>query len=243
MLKLFFWLLLIANGAFLAFRMGYLDTLVASKSESERITKQLNVDKIKIVSGKKAPVSAPPATPPSSPTLPVASMSAASAPQAPSSASKKIVPCTEVGDFAPNYTKKIEARLETLAQGDRLAKRTIQEVATYIVYIPPQGEKAGADKKTKELKEMGVKNYFIIQDNTNMRWGISLGVFKSEAAAKNHLANLKKQGVRSAKVGARSVTGSRVAFVLRDLDESSLKALDKIMIDFPEQKARECGKE
>ena len=111
-----------------------------------------------------------------------------------------------------------------------------------MVFIPPQKSRAGADKKAAELKELGVSNFFIIQDQSKMRWGISLGVFKSEEAAKKHLAALKKMGVRSARVGARSVTNRRVAFVLRDMDEQSLKSLKVIMKEFPDQASHECGK-
>ena len=240
MLKLFFWLLLLANGVLLAFRMGYMDSLVTSKSETERMSKQLNVDKIKMVSAPK-PSLPTASTSASTPAVPPP-LASASAPAAAPAVTKKIVPCTEVGDFPSKDTKKIEEQLATLSLGDRLTKRTLQEVATHMVYIPPQPGKAGADKKAKELRELGIKNFFIIQDNSSMKWGISLGVFKSEEAAKKHLANLKAQGVRSARMGARSVTGRRTTFVLRDLDEAQLKTLDKIMTDFPAQKARECGK-
>ena len=247
MLKLIFWILLAANGALFAFRMGYLDSAVASKSEPERVTKQLNADKVKLIVASKpaassasAPVVSAPTPAASAPVQAAGSPAPVSAP--PLGKPQKLVACTEVGDFAPSDTKKIEARLAELSLGERQTRRNIQEIATHMVFIPPQGSKEGADKKAGELRNMGVNNFFIIQDNSKMRWGISLGVFKSETAARSHLANLNKQGVRSARVGARSVTNTRVAFVLRDLDENSLKSLGKIMSDFPDQKARECGK-
>ena len=210
MLKLLFWLLIAANGALFAFRMGYLDLLFTAKSEPQRVVNQLNADKIKLVMASK------PAAPTASAAASVAaSVAVASAPSAPAPApapapaqppakSQKLVACTEVGDFAASDTKKIEARLAELALGDRQARRVIQEVATHMVFIPPQASKEAAEKKAAELKRIGVDNFFIIQDNSKMRWGISLGVFKSEAAARNHLASLQKQGVRSARIGARS---------------------------------------
>jgi hypothetical protein len=254
MLKLFFWLLIGGNAALLAFRMGYMDSFLATKSESQRMENQLNADKIKLVDGKiraasaasaataASAASAASATPTSASTpLPASVPSSASVPQ--SDESQKRVACTEIGDFGAEDTKKVEPLLAKLSLGDRQAKRKIQEVATYMVYIPSKGNKAGVDKKAKELKEMGIRNFFIIQDNSKMRWGISLGVFKTEAAAKNHLANLKKQGVRSARIGARSVTGTRAVYSLRDLDEKTLAAVKEIMGDFPDQKIRDCKKE
>lgn len=246
MLKLFFWILIVANGALFAFRMGYLESLFAEKSEPQRVVNQLNADKLKLVGKAPPPASAAAAASVSAPatSTPAAPLAASvSAPAAAAPKPQKLVACTEVGDFAAGDTKKIETRLTELALGERQSRRVIQEVATHMVFIPPQASKEAADKKASELKAMGVDNFFIIQDNSKLRWGISLGVFKSQVAAKAHLASLQKKGVRSARIGARSVTGSKVAYVLRDLDEGSVKALGKIMSDYPEQKARECGKD
>lgn len=241
MLRLLFWILIVANGSLLAFRLGYLDTLLPAKSEPQRMSQQLNADKIKLI-----PVSAPAAPAAASASAVALTLAGASVPATtpalPQEKAQKIITCTEVGDFATSNIKKIETRLAELALGDRQVRRNIQEVVSHIVFIPPQSNKEGAEKKASELKKLGVSNFFIIQDNSKLRWGISLGVFKTEAAAKKYLAGLNKQGVRSARVGARSVTSTKVAYVLRDLDAKSVRLLDKIMVDFPEQNARECGK-
>lgn len=242
MLRLLFWILIAANGALLTFRLGYLDTLLPAKSEPQRMAQQLNADKIKLIPASSPVASASVTAPPS--TQVPASETAVTAPApvpAPPDAPQKLVACTEVGDFSAGSTKKFEARLAALSLGDRQTRRNIQEIASHMVYIPPQSSKEGADKKAGELKNLGVTKFFIIQDNSRLRWGISLGVFKTEAAARKYLAELNKQGVRSARIGARSVTSGKVAYVLRDLDPPSLKSLDKIMADFPEQKAHECG--
>ncbi len=128
-----------------------------------------------------------------------------------------------------------------LALGDRQARRNVKEVASHMVYIPPLGDKEAADNKAAELKRIGITNYFIIQDNSNLRWGISLGVFKTEEAAKTHLANLNRQGVRSARIGARSITSSKMAFQLHDLDAASKARLDAIKTRFPAQDMRQCS--
>jgi hypothetical protein len=254
MLKFLFWILIVANSTLLAFRFGYLESLLPGKSEPQRLSQQLNADKIKLIpvtkpasavavastSAASAVASAPSAAGAQ------ASVSAPSVPVAPPAPApekaNKLVACTEVGTFASNETKKFESRLTSLALGERMTKRSIQEVATHMVFIPPQTSKEGAEKKASELKKLGVTNFFIIQDNSKLRWGISLGVFKTEAAAKKYLASLSKQGVRSARVGARSVSGTKLAYVLRDLEPATIQSLNKIMADFPEQKAHECGK-
>ena len=249
MLKFLFWLLIAANGALVAFRMGYLDSLLPTKKEPQRVASQINASKVRLVPAKPAA----PSSPASAPTPVAASVSASTAAPAslptkaeaaPAAAKpQKIVACTEVGDFTASEARQFEPLLAPLALGDRQSRRDVPEIATHMVYIPPQGSKEKADKRAAELKKLGVTNFFIIQDNSKMRWGISMGVFKTEAAAKTHLERLKRQGVRSARVGARSISGHKIAYVLRDLDPASLAALDKVMADFPNQRARECGRD
>ena len=109
-----------------------------------------------------------------------------------------------------------------------------------MVYIPSQGDQAGAQKKVEELRQRGVTNFFVMQDNSDLRWGISLGVFKTDATAQKLLAQLRQQGVLSARIGTRSVATSKVVFQIRDLDPASATALDRIAADFPEQQLRSC---
>lgn len=96
------------------------------------------------------------------------------------------------------------------------------------------------EKKAGELRKLGVEDFFIIQDNSPMRWGISLGVFKQEDAARTHLAALNQKGVQSARIGQRTVTSSQVAFQIRDLDKEGKAAFDKIKAGFPRQETRKC---
>lgn len=200
---------------------------------------QLNADKIKLLppgTVKKPAVASAATAPPDT-----ASVSAVAA-IAPEPKVAQRVACTEIGDFALPEMKRIEQRLASLSFGERQLRRNVMEATSHIVYIPSQGSKAGADKKAGELRRIGVTNFFIIQDKSPLRWGISLGVFKTDAAAKAHLANLNRKGVRSARIGARSVSTVKVAYQLRQLDPAELQALDKIMENYPEQKKRDCPK-
>ncbi len=70
------------------------------------------------------------------------------------------------------------------------------------VSIPPQANRAAAEKKAAELKAIGITDYFIIQEG-GQRHAISLGIFSSEKGASDHLATLQDKGVRSARVSQR----------------------------------------
>ena len=229
MLKIFFWLLLLGNAGLLAYQQGYFNAFMSSGREPARMKDQLNADKVRLI----PPPAAVPAPAPAPDPAPAA---------APAAEVKKpvVLACTEIGNFGPEDAKRFSAGLASVSLGDRVKQRALQEVANHMVFIPPQPDKEGADKKAGELRKLGVDDFFIIQDNSNMRWGISLGVFKQEEAARAHLASLNQKGVRSARIGQRTVTSSQVAFQIRDLDEDGKAALDKIKAGFPKQEARKC---
>ncbi|HYD97458.1 MAG TPA: SPOR domain-containing protein [Noviherbaspirillum sp.] len=270
MLKFLFWILLLGNAGLLAYQQGYFDALLPSGREPARMKQQLNADKLRLVpppdpnqpppappAAEQAPASpaepaapampAAPVTPVTPPAPPAPTAPAAPAAVAPVSTSaaatpkkKDIIACTEIGGFNPEDAKRFAAQLAPLALGDRVSQRPLQEVANHMVYIPPQADREGAEKKAGELRKLGIEDFFIIQDNSPLRWGISLGVFKHEEAARAHLAALGQKGVRTARIGQRTVTSSQVAFRLRDIDAETKSALDKIRTGFPKQEVRAC---
>lgn len=95
----------------------------------------------------------------------------------------------------------------TLAErfaGVRVERRAVaSEGSGWWVFIPPQPSKAEADRKAGELKELGVKDYFVVQDAGPSQFAISLGVFSGEKGGQDRLAELKAKGVKSAKAAPR----------------------------------------
>lgn len=257
MLKFIFVCLLLANGALFAYQRGYLNTLIPDGHEPSRMSRQMNADKIKLISASDAAVAATP-TPTSASSAPAASAAASAAastsPQAPVSNApasaidpvvddvKKtnLIACTEVGNFGDADASKFEKQLASLTLGERLSRRKVEEIATRIVMIPPQGSKDGAEKKASELRHLGVADFFIIKDQGSMQWGISLGVYKTQEAAQNRLVDLIGKGVHSARIAPYSSTSTKVAFQLHNLDTATKEAVDKIKNGFPQQEMRAC---
>lgn len=128
------------------------------------------------------------------------------------------VACVEWGSFSPADASRAAQRLEPLALGARLAQYRGEEIASWWVHMPPQGNRAGALKKAAELKQLGVFDYFIVQDVGVLRWSLSLGVFSTEDAAKAHLEALRDKGVRSAVIGRRETRVPKVWFQVREVD-------------------------
>jgi len=236
MLKFIFWLLAAVNLLVLAIGQGYLGSFRSETREPARLKNQLHADQFKLLSEAQATM---PPTPPVAAT-PQAGTEAGPAPATP--APPKTYACTEVGNFVLADARRFEAQVAALELGDRQSRHNVagQDISSYMVYIPPQGSKEGADRKAGELKQLGVTNYFIMGEGSPTRWGISLGVFKSETSAQNHLASLNKQGVHSARVAPRYSSSKQLAYQFRDLDAASRERLDAIAAKFDEQSVRSC---
>lgn len=229
MLKFVFWLLAGVNLLVLAIGQGYLGSFRSETREPARLKNQLQAGKLTLLTQEQATA---PAAPPAA-----EEAAKAAAPAPPASYA-----CTEVGNFLLADGRRFEAQVAALDLGDRQSRRNVagQDISSYMVYIPPQGSKEGADRKAGELKQLGVTNYFIMNESSPLRWGISLGVFKSETSAQNQLASLNKQGVHSARVAPRYSASKQFAYQFRDLDAATRARLEKIKAQFPEQELRTC---
>ena len=219
MLKFIFWSLLCLNGVLLAYSQGVLGHFNGNEREPARIRNQLNTDKLRLVP-----------TPP------------ASAPVAAAPNAAELTACIEVGDFSVAEARRFEAKLAPLQLGERQARQNLAatEATSHIVFIPPQGGKEAAERKAGELKNLGVTDYFIVSDSSALKWGISLGVFKSEAAAQALLAGLVKQGVHSARLAARGSQPSKLAFQFRAIDAAARAAIGDLAGSVPALVTRSC---
>ncbi len=227
MLKLIFALLLAANAALFAYGKGYLGQFNGTEHEPARLQKQQNADKLQLVSAGKAEAAAAAVAPP---------------PPVPREEESATVACFEVGNFQLAEAKKFEDRLSPLELGDRQLRKNVpgQEISSYIVHIPPQASRAAAEKKADELRALGITNFFVLNESSPLKWGISLGVFRTEAAAQAQLAALNKQGVQTARVAPRYTGNRELFFQFRDISEDAKARIEKIAAKFPEQETRAC---
>ncbi|MFL6676311.1 MAG: SPOR domain-containing protein [Massilia sp.] len=204
MLKFVFWILLGLNAVLFAYGQGYLGTVGGNEHEPARLKTQQAADKLKLLPASEARSGAA-ATPP-------APTAAAAAPD--------LAGCTEVGTFGASEARRFEARLARLDLGERQSRRPVeaQDITSYLVYLPPAPSKEAADRKVAELRAQGVTNLFIINGDSPYKWGISLGLFRTEAGAQTLLAALGKQGVRGARIAPRGPMSTRYAYQFRGID-------------------------
>ncbi|MET0982547.1 MAG: SPOR domain-containing protein, partial [Telluria sp.] len=180
-MKFVFWALLCANALVFAYGQGLLGNLDGGAREPARLRNQLAASKLVLLTGEQAQAMAGAAAPAAP-----AAETATAPPDLPVPAIVPLFACVETDAFTAGDARRFEARLARFDLGERQARLTVpfQEVTSHLVYLPPQGGKEGADRRSAQLRERGVSSFFVMQGESPLRWAISLGVFKTDAAAR-----------------------------------------------------------
>jgi len=215
-MRALFLLLLFANLAFYAWsRFG----VPAEAADPAPQSRALAPEKLKVI----APANLPPPAVAKKPAPAVA------------------VSCLEWGSFTVADVSRAQQSLEPLGLGARLAQRRTEEVAGWWVFIPSQRNRQGAVRKAAELKALGIGEYFIVQEEGEHRWALSLGVFRSEEAAQARLAALRAQGVRTARVGPRETMVPKVWLQVKSVDAPLQARLREIARQVDGSELKECS--
>lgn len=225
-------LLIFANLLFFAYAQGYLGT--AESPDALRTQQQVHPERLQLLArggeGGKAPepvepvADAAPAEPAPAPPVPVAPevKPAEAVPEKKHEPAPAPTPAPAPEPVPPKPAALVPPQACLLlsglneAEAGRLAGEAGKASLTasrrseggWWVFMPPQPDKKGAEKKAGELQRLGVTEFFIVNEGPQ-KYAISLGVFSREETALKRLEQLKGQGVRSARVGSRSVEGAR----------------------------------
>jgi len=202
-MKLLVALLLLANIALFAW--SQLDRM--SESESNRLERQLAPEKIKVLTPQQVTALGP------------------------AKAAQLQNVCLEWGAFTEQEKAAALAALEPLQLGRQLTQRRIDSTSAYWVYVPPLPSKPAAERRVAELRTIGLKDFFILNDGPE-RNAISLGVFKTEDAAARFLDTIKEKGVKNARSGARTQTIQQTVFVLRDPQPAQTLQMQSLKAEF-----------
>ncbi len=180
---------------------------------------QFNAEKIKLLN-------APAALPDTAMKQPVETEPGVSAATAQTSV------CMEWGEFSGNDLSRATEALAAMNLGDRIVQHQAEHDAGYWVYMPPLSSRADVDKKIRQLKALGVTDYFVVQDATQWLNAISLGIFKTEDAARLFLDRMKAKGVHSAVMGKRDGTLKFTVFDLKNLDPALTEKMSSLQKQF-----------
>ena len=229
--------LLLGNLIFFAIQQDLFGDLVHERHEPERLLQQIEPMRLKLI--RRGADSAPRKS------TPAATTNAAIAPPATLATTSGTSTCVELGGAA-GLTAAEQKRVETLLVGlslapARVTTRKSDDNGGYVVYLPPFKSKADADRAATELRRIGVEDFFVIQDATPLKFGISLGVFKSEDAAKALLTALTQRGVKNARIGPRPQTSpQRTWLQISDVDADLNARIGDIRLQVPAAELRDC---
>jgi hypothetical protein len=148
--------------------------------------------------------------------------------------------CLEWGSFTLTDYPRAEKALEPLGLGSRLAQRRTAEAAGWWVFVPPQGSRQAALRKAGELKALGVEDYFIVADEGEFRWALSLGVYRTEEAALARLAALSSMGLQTALVAPRETFVPKVWLQVKGIDPALETRLRDIARQIEGSELRAC---
>jgi len=208
-------ILIVANLAL--FGYGFLSERQGRTAERQGLSDQLNADRIRIVRGEPEPEPPPPAS-------------------APAEA------CMEWAPFSQEELVRAREALAAMTLGDRLSSAPVNAVANWWVYVPPLPNRLQADREVARLAAAGVRETYVVQDNSDMRFAVSLGIFRSEEAAQRFLEGLKTRRVTRAVVGQRPHPLRLNAIYVREPMEAETKRLAELKAGWPgtELRAAAC---
>ncbi len=145
--------------------------------------------------------------------------------------------CLEWGPLSDGDRARALAQLEPLDLTPLISQKKVEVIANYWVFIPPASSKPAADRRLEELKAQNVRDVSLV-DSGAQRLAISLGAFRTEAAAQARLAALESLGVKTAKVGARAQSVMQTMLVVRDPPALAVARLKELQGGFVDSEIR-----
>ncbi|RIX48837.1 MAG: SPOR domain-containing protein [Rhodocyclales bacterium GT-UBC] len=240
-MKALVFLLVLANVLFYAFSAGYFGH--ADNPDAERIAQQVAPEKMRLVSRGEAPAIKVVEPPVVAAPAEVESASPAAAPAVEASSPPAVVEkiCLRWDHLSMADAGKLSSKLNEKFPDFKLSKKTVAgDGSGWWVYIPPLPGKEEAEKKAGELRQLGVTDYFIVQESGPNRFAISLGVFSSEKGGQDRLAELKGRGVRSARLNVRPGKDSFVTLDAHGPAPEKKAVLDAVGTVLPKASNVDC---
>jgi len=179
-------LLVLANLLLFAWAQGYLGK--SGNPDAQRVAQQVLPEQLRIVS-RGEPVRAPSTKDESDKTV--------------DKRNGNGEVCQVWSDLANADADQVERLLGEQFAAFRASRRTTAEISGYWVFVPPLASKDEASRKVAELEQLGVQEFFVVTGGGPNQLAISLGTYRSEAAANTRLEALRAKGVKSARVGER----------------------------------------
>ena len=183
------------------------------------------------------------ATGPAASTAPTASTAPAALAASAASAATAGLPstaCLELTGLTLDDARRTAERVSSERLAAEATVRSAAGASTWMVHLPAYASRSEAEKAAAELRRKGVEDFFVIQDNSDLRNAISLGVYSSTEGAASRVAALAARGVKGAKTLARANGVARARVEIRQVRDAAQGALAQIAKEFPGGEWRAC---
>ena len=147
--------------------------------------------------------------------------------------------CYKWGTFSGDALEKARAALKTLVPSGTVREQILRkpDKLGYWAYIPPKRTKQEALDAIGTLDDLGIRDHFLIQDNGKWQYAISLGIFRTEEAARKYASSIRSRGVKSATSGRRD--SGEIVFSIDDLEETQAVRIEALHGKFPGSEMKE----
>lgn len=196
-MRLVFLLLLLVNIVLWPFVAG-LAHLGGSQTEPLRLSSQIEPERLRIVpeDGAVATVSSRPT-------------------DADADADTPAAVCRMLTGLSREQADALAARVRDRDPPVQLSESEQPGSPSWWVHIADLQTRQLAERKQAELKALGVREMALMPDADGQKFAISLGLFKTEASARELLSRLSGLGVRSARIVEREAKAGRLRVELR----------------------------
>ena len=250
MLRLLVLLLLLANGAYLAWSQDLLSSWglgAPPQSEPQRLTQQIEPERIRVLKTDSTKMPAaqtalpvlPAATAPATTVAaPTTNTPAAAIPVIANAAAVSATSCLQAGVFTDKQSTVLR---QVLAKN--LAKDTWRLDATalpprWIVYMGKYPNNSARDLKKSQLIKINVP--FEVLTETALEPGLSLGSHPNQEAANQALNLLFKKGVRTARVLQEQPGQTGFQLIVPAADAATRTKLDALKIQLAGKPLQPC---
>lgn len=140
--------------------------------------------------------------------------------------------CMEWGPFADPDRARVLAELEPLQLGRLLSQKRVEYDSGFWVNMGPFPTRAAAETRIGELRRQGVRE-LAVTDAPRGQYAVSLGNFRSEAAAAAYAEELARLGVTLAKVERRAQPVAQTLLVVRDPQQAIVVRMRELSAQYP----------
>ena len=233
MLRLAVIVLLLANAGYYAWSQGHLREWgygPQEQAEPQRMNQQIRPETLQILRVNPSKASAAPAP---APTPTATTTTADASTPAPAEAAE----CLQAGVFDERQADALRTAAARLPQGSWAMEPT-PVPGRWMVYLGRFEDMDTLDKKRAELR---ARNVPFDRAGGTWEYGLSLGRFASEDAAKRELQNLNNKGVRTARVIQERAESPGFTLRLPAVTDALRPQLDALRSAMAGKTLRTCG--